>query len=136
MHHADPDTPLFTSCLHHSKPHFVKSSDIAKALRHSCHVIGASLGITPKDISARALRNGGCMALIRGGIDPLQARLMGRWDSWAMLEYLETQAIATSSFAALMLTGGVFLIPSHQTLPSDVSAIWSAHMKELATAKG
>jgi hypothetical protein len=107
---------------------------ITTALRASVSIIGPSLGITSCDISARALRAGGCMALIRGGVDPLQARLMGRWESWCMIEYLLVDALDTSPFAAKMLIGGEYEIPRHQTLPADVQRMWESHQRDLVAA--
>ena len=112
----------------------VTASMITTALRASCSIVGPSLGITPSDISARALRAGGCMALIRGGVDPLQARLMGRWVSWCMIEYLLVDGLATSPFAAQMLTGGEYEIPRHQTLPVDVQLMLDSHQRSLVAA--
>lgn len=62
------------------------------------------------------------MSMIRAGIDPLEARLMGRWKSWAMLEYLRQSSLETQAYAQQMLAAGAFTIPQHQTLPQDVHA--------------
>ena len=73
------------------------------------------------------------MALIRGGGNPLHARLMGWWESWCMIEYLLVDALDTKPFAAKMLTGGHYSIPRHQILSTDVQLMWDKHLKELAT---
>ena len=119
QHRASADTPLHTY-FDSQGPRHVTSRLVTAALKASCKTLGPSLGLRPSDITARALRNGGCMALIRAGVDPLHARLMGRWKSWAMLEYLHASSIDTSDFAGRMLQGGHFVIPTHQQLPSDV----------------
>ena len=119
QHQAPPTTPLY-SYYNRGKFHPVTAQDLTTALRSACSAIGAKFGLTPKDISVRALRNGGCVALIRAGVDPLQARLMGRWRSWAMLEYLQQSSIDTTPFAQQMLDSGSYVIPRHQTLPTDV----------------
>jgi hypothetical protein len=77
----------------------INAQHVTDILRSSCKQIGASLGIKPEDISARALRAGGMMALVHAGIDPYLIRLYGRWKSWAMLEYLRRSATDTSDFA-------------------------------------
>ena len=128
QHRAPADTPLHTYFDPSGRRH-VTAKMITAALKASCADLGPSLGLTPQDITARALRNGGCMALIRAGIDPLHARLMGRWKSWAMLEYLHNSSIDTSDYAARMLTGGDFVIPSHQKLPADVLTLAQAYLE-------
>ena len=128
QHRAPADTPLHThfsatgSCP-------VTARMLTAALKSSCLCLGPSLGLAPTDITARALRNGGCMALIRAGIDPLHARLMGRWKSWAMLEYLHNSSIDTTDCAARMVAGGTFVIPSHQRLPADVIPLAQAFIE-------
>ena len=59
------------------------------------------------------------MALLRAGIDPVDIRLQGRWESWAMLEYLHKDAVDTTSFANAMLMNGSYTIASHASLPQD-----------------
>lgn len=63
------------------------------------------------------------MALLRAGIDPLIARLIGRWKSWAMIEYLHRSALDSTGYATKMLLGGNYIIPQHQKLPADVIPI-------------
>lgn len=125
-HSAPPDTPLYTY-FDSKRQYRLSSKDLTNALRTSCSALGSSLGIQARDISARALRNGGAVALIRAGVDPLEARLMGRWNSWAMIEYLQAQSLSTHGFAQQMLNSGEFVIPRHQFLPSDVLAMSLRH---------
>jgi len=63
------------------------------------------------------------MALVRACIPATDARLMGRWKSWTMLQYLHKSALDTSTYASRMLTGGNFVIPKHQFLPADALSI-------------
>ena len=65
--------------------------------------MGAPLGLHPSDISARALRAGGAMALFRAKVDPSEIKLMGHWKSDAMLIYLHRSALNTLDFASRML---------------------------------
>ena len=119
-HKASPDTPLYTYYDASGSPQAITATDISRQLRLSAAAIGGPLGIQPKDISARALRNGGCVALIRAGVDPLLAKLVGRWRSWAMIEYLQASSISTTPYAQQMLCAGSYTIPTHQKLPTDV----------------
>ena len=117
---APPDTPLYTVCQSNGTSKRVTSSDLTKALRRSCAAIGSTIGLNYNDISARALRAGGAMALLRAKIDPATMRMVGRWQSWAMLEYLHRTALNTDDFAERMLTHGRFRITTHEFLPDDV----------------
>jgi hypothetical protein len=54
--------------------------------------IGDSLGLKPGDISARALRAGGVMALLLGKVDYATIQLIGRWRSDQILRYLQVSA--------------------------------------------
>jgi hypothetical protein len=121
LHHASPTTPLFTVFLPSGRRAKVTCNHLTLALRSSCLHIGTSLGITPSDISARALRAGGAMALLRADVDPTIVQLMGRWKSDVMLRYLHRSTLDTSDLSARMLTGGNFVIPQHQPLPADVA---------------
>ena len=118
-HHAHPDTPLHTVFLTSALAQ-VTSHHITTALKLSCSAIGPSIGICHRDISVRALRAGGAMALLRSGISATDTRLFGRWRSWAMLHYLHRSQTTTTTFASKMLHGGQFTIAQHATLPEDV----------------
>ena len=126
QHGAPPDTPLYTY-YERNQPHFVTAQDLTSILKTACAAIGGPLGLHPKDISVRALRNGGCVALLRANVDPLTARLMGRWHSWAMIEYLQAQTLETTGFAQRMLDAGSYIIPRHQFLPQDVLDLTHKH---------
>jgi len=117
---APPDTPLFTVYLPGGRTQRVTPAALTKALRDSCRAIGGPLGIQYRDISARALRAGGAMALLRAGIDSTTMRMLGRWKSWSMMEYLHRTALSTDGFAAQMLQHGRFKITTHEFLPDDV----------------
>ena len=129
-HRAPPTTPLYTYYDVQDNPQSITAKHLTNTLKAACRDIGLSLGISPKDISARALRNGGCVALIRAGVDPLLVRLMGRWRSWAMIEYLQTASLDTSGYAQQMLAAGCFTIPTHQKLPADVLSIARPYLDE------
>jgi len=119
-HNAPGQTPLHTVFLPGGQTKCIRSTDLTTMLRSSCKTIGAALGITCKEISARALRAGGAMALLRAKVDDSTIRMMGRWKSWAMLRYLHRSATDTTTFARRMIPGGTFTIARHATLPADV----------------
>ena len=69
------------------------------------------MGIKPIDITARSLRAGGAMALLCGKVDTDTIKLVGRWRSNAMFEYLHAQALPlTRQLATTMLHHGVFTL--------------------------
>ena len=119
---APVDTPICTAFVD-GVPTRVTSSALTAALCTSCSAIGNSLGLRPRDISARALRAGGAMVLLQAGINPLVIRMVGRWKSWAMMRYLHQTATSTSEFAARMLISGNFAITTHPTLPADTTTV-------------
>jgi hypothetical protein len=88
---APADTPL-CSILECHRWCLVPSNAVTAALRASTTVIGASLGLQPGDISARALRAGGAMALLLGKVDYTTIQLIGRWRSAEILRYLHVSA--------------------------------------------
>jgi len=79
------------------------------------------LNFAAKDISARALRAGGCMALFRSNLDDTRMHQFGRWRSWAMNIYLHRTATDTSQYAAQMLANGSFTLTRHNPLPVEVA---------------
>jgi hypothetical protein len=70
----------------------VPSTAVTAALRASATDIGHTLGLQPGDISARALRAGGAMALLLGKVDYATIQLIGRWRSDQILRYLHVSA--------------------------------------------
>jgi hypothetical protein len=70
----------------------VPSTAITAALRASTTDIGHTLGLQPSDISVRAIRAGGAMALLLGNVDYATIQLIGRWRSDQILRYLHVSA--------------------------------------------
>lgn len=116
-HNCSPNTPLFTVFEGQSNS-VVTSSHLTAALKTAAEA-HPEVGIRRQDISARALRAGGAMALLRANVDPVHIRLLGRWKSWAMLTYLHRSASRTSDYASQMLAHGHYTIASHAFLPND-----------------
>jgi integrase len=88
----------------------VPSSSINLLLRHSATL----LGLDPADITVKAMRATGAMALITARIDSDLIRLLGRWQSDSMLRYLHVQAIPViQNFARSMhLNGQLQALPA------------------------
>ena len=94
-------TPL---CFSHITP-----AHLTAHLCLSAAAVFTTTGFHPTDVSARALRTGGAMALLCACVDPDLIKLIGRWKSNEMLRYLHLQAFPQmQSFARLMVTGGNF----------------------------
>ena len=120
MHHASPATPLATSWPNNRK-RAVTAKDITDALRLAVITLGPSIGLISSDISARSLRAGGAMALLCAHVDTDIIRLLGRWQSDAMMRYLHLQALpAMNRFAHLMTSGGNYTVtPGHHVPIQD-----------------
>jgi hypothetical protein len=95
----------------------VPSASITLLLRRSATM----LGYDPTDITVKALRATGAMSLITARVDSDLIRLLGRWQSDAMLRYLHVQAIPViQNFARAMNLHGQFQalpdagVPVHQ----------------------
>jgi hypothetical protein len=89
----------------------INSAHVTAHLRGAVLAIGASYGITAPDITARALRCSGAMAMLCADIDTDRIRLIGRWRSDEMFRYLHTQAApVTSQLSRTMLAHGTFVL--------------------------
>ena len=121
---APPETPLFS--VFAPRRTSVTAQHITNALKSSCNCIGPNLGIAAKDISARALRAGGAMALLRAQVDPTIVRMLGRWKSWTMIRYLHRNALNTDNLASKMLQGGSFVIFPATSSSQQISVLCSA----------
>jgi hypothetical protein len=105
---APPNTPL-CSLLEQHRWRMVPSTEITAALRASCSDIGHTLGLQPSDITARALRAGGAMALLLGKVDYTTIQLIGRWRSDQILRYLHVSARPVmESHAPIMTENAAF----------------------------
>jgi hypothetical protein len=122
QHHAPPATPLHTVYLPTNKTVNVTSNRLTAMLRCTCRNM-PELGLSPSDISTRALRASGAMALLCARADPLLVQLIGRWKSDAMLRYLHLQATNMHDLATHMLSGGEFKLLPNQTLPPQALSL-------------
>ena len=70
----------------------------------------------PSEYSARSLRAGGAMALLSANCDSNVIKLLGRWKSDAMMDYLHEQSLPIfKRLATAMFNNG-----QHFFLPSEV----------------
>ena len=77
-------------------------------------------GIDPSELSARSLRAGGAMALLSGGCDSDIIKLLGRWKSDAMMDYLHQQSLPVfRCLASLMFNNGHHTFLPAETVPSS-----------------
>jgi hypothetical protein len=117
LHNAPPATPLCTYYMDH-KSWYVTPNNISVTLKASVVSLGAALGFTSKEVSARSLRGAGAMALLCTHVDSDTIRLLGRWRSNAMLRYLTVQAqLIMRDFASRMLAGGQYTLLPNADVP-------------------
>jgi len=108
--HAPPDTPLH-AYFHQGRWCGVTSANVTAQLRVAVTAIGATYGLQPSDICARALRCSGAMALLCAQVDTDIIRLVGRWRSDEMFHYLHTQAApVTANLSARMVRHGDYVL--------------------------
>jgi hypothetical protein len=95
-HNAPLDAPL-ASYYTTARRSTVSAKNVTDTLRISVAALGPSLGFLPKDVSARSLRAGGATALLCADVDAQKIRMLGRWQSDAMLRYLHATRRSFSS---------------------------------------
>lgn len=121
QHLATPTTPLCTwyPTDRDALPTPLKADQLTTLLRHSATALFPVLGFDPRDISARSLRAGGAMSLLCAQVDSNVIKLVGRWRSDEMLQYLHLQAYPQMhSFARLMTQGGNFRLLHNLDVPA------------------
>jgi hypothetical protein len=96
----------------------ITPAHISDTLKAAVTFLGPTLGFLPSDVSARALRAAGAMALLCAHIDSDTIRLIGRWRSDEMLRYLHVQAEPIMrDFAMCMLQHGSFVLHPNAAVP-------------------
>ena len=107
-----PETPL-CAYRHLDRWYLVTPPMMTNLLRQAAARVGADYGVKPVDISARSLRASGAMAMLCAGIDSTKTRLMGRWNSDSMMDYLHIQSPSlVKDFSRKMLAAGSYsLLP-------------------------
>jgi hypothetical protein len=102
----------------------VHARHITAALRFAARTVQHTTGIAPEKLTARSLRPGGATALLCGKIDNDTIKLVGRWQSDAMLRYLHTQAVpAMGNLARSMFQHGNFTFQPDQLVPDQAAVI-------------
>ena len=91
-HNAHAHTPLYTFFDTNGNPSDIVTAEVTAALRRAAGEVYHITGIHPDDITARSLRAGGANALLCAGVDPDIVKMIGRWKSDAMMDYLIAQA--------------------------------------------
>lgn len=117
--HRAPIATILASFYDTGRKHLVTGTAITRTLKAAALQIGNAYGYTSSDISARSLRAGGAMALFNSHVDTDTIRLIGRWQSDAMLRYLHLQAQPVmQGFARRMLIGGDYTFHPNQAVPT------------------
>lgn len=116
-HQAPPSTPLHTYYDDAGQRRAVSSAMITSLLRAAALTIPGHAGVDPANIATRSLRASGAMALLLGGMDPDQIRIVGRWRSDAMFRYLHAHALPLiQDNSRIMFHGGHYtLVTRHRT---------------------
>lgn len=121
---APPNTPLCTFYATETDTTPITSLYLTTLLRRSATALLSTLGFPPTEISARAIRAGGAMALLCARVDADVIKLVGRWRSDQMLRYLHLQAYPQMhTFATLMVQHGSFHLLHNQPLPPEATAL-------------
>jgi hypothetical protein len=93
----------------------IKAKDVTEVLRNAMRL---NAGIEASEVSARSLRAGGDMALLHGRVDLNNIRMMGRWNSDAMMRYLHVQAQPIlGNYANHMFNQGTYSFLPDETVP-------------------
>ena len=109
---------ILASYYHNGKNLRVLAKDITACLRLAATACFPSTGIPAAEISARSLRAGGAMALLCGRIDTDLIKLLGRWQSDAMIRYLHQDATPIMRrLAARMFRNGSYSFLPDVTVP-------------------
>ena len=118
-HFATTGTPfdpsvVLASYYHDNHRLRVLAADVTDNLRLAASACFHVTGIRPENISARSLRAGGAMALLCAGVSPARIKLVGRWHSDAMMQYLHQDAtpIMMRLAARMQAQGAYSFLPS------------------------
>ena len=97
----------------------VKAAQITKAVRWHASLLQPVTGIDPAQLSARSLRAGGAMALLAGKCDSSIIKLLARWHSDAMMDYLHQQSLPIfKRLAATMYNHGSYSFLPDEWVPA------------------
>jgi hypothetical protein len=108
----------------------VTSSIFTMIIWDSVSSLGLALGFLPTDVLAQCLRATGTTALLLAQVDPNIIRLIGRWHSNKMLQYLHVQAypLMKDYNGACLLLGTMLLFQISWSLNADhFTSFFSSH---------
>mmetsp|Transcript_32913 Transcript_32913/g.74504 ORF Transcript_32913/g.74504 Transcript_32913/m.74504 type:complete len:119 (-) Transcript_32913:433-789(-) len=95
--------------MHNDQWYLVTPPMLTNLLRQAASRVGHKYGIAPADISARSMRASGAMALLCANVAPTTIKLLGRWQSDTMLQYLHIQSpTLVKGLAGRMVKAGDF----------------------------
>ena len=96
----------------------LRAASVTKVIRLHAALCQHLTGVPPADYSARSLRAGGAMALMAGGCDSNVIKLLGRWRSDAMMDYLHEQSLPVfRKLSKLMFNNGEHSFLPEETVP-------------------
>lgn len=102
----------------------VKAKQVTDTLRCHAATLHPVTGIDPKEVSARSLRAGGAMALLAGQCDSSIIKLLARWHSDAMMDYLHQQSLPIfKRLATTMFNHGNYSFLPDEWVPSATHPI-------------
>ncbi len=88
---------------------------ITSLLHTAALTIPGHAGVNPDNIAARSLRSSGAMALLMGGKDADEIRIVGRWNSDAMFRYLHAHALPLiQNNSSLMFLGAQYQLTTRR----------------------
>jgi len=112
---ALPTTPLAHV---YNSTGLVTAAAITNCIRTAVSDLGPTLGFMPCDVSAQCLRAAGATALLLAQVNTDIIRLIGRWKSDEMFQYLHIQAYPLMrNYSQLMLSAGTYTLISNHLVP-------------------
>ncbi len=109
-------TKIASYYLPNGKNIALRGDSFTKCIRNEAAGLRSRTGVDPSEYSARSLRAGGAMALLSANCDSNVIKLLGRWKSDAMMDYLHEQSLPIfKRLATAMFNNG-----QHFFLPSEV----------------
>ena len=93
---SSPSTPVCTiSATDSGNRNEITIETMTDLMRRFCAMQSTvkSYGFEPHELGARSIRTGAAMALFMQDKDPTRTRILGRWKSYAFLEYIRPQVL-------------------------------------------
>jgi hypothetical protein len=117
LHNSKPNTRISLFYRNYSRI-AIKAKDVTDVLRHAMTINYYCTGIHTSEISARSLQAWGANAILCWKIDVQNIRMMGRWRSDAMMQYLQIQAaLVLKKYAAKICNEDTYTFQPDKTVP-------------------